>query len=382
MTILVGSAASQIQGEPVVRAVADVCTDLLAPTASASDQHGLSRAHLDALAITGAFGIQFPKEFGGLDASATTLREVIELISGACGTTWFCFAQHKTPVGLLLASDNAVLRERWLTEMISGNAIGAAAFAHLRRPQQSFGMTRVPGGWRLDGKLDWVTTWPLCEVAAVQGFTGDRGIGTHVVTVFISPPRPDPSHAPGLRAGPDLATFAMAGTHTWPVRFDGYFVADEDVGSIVPTHVWRVGNERISADANPASFGMARAAINELAQRADLMADQPAATAAMLLAEELTRCREQAYELADLAASDAAVAEASIGERVHLRGRALDINLRAACALVTASGGSAMLRSATPGRRAREALFLQVQGQTATLRSESLGLLSQPRTDP
>jgi len=59
-----------------------------------------------------------------------------------------------------------------------------------------------------------------------------------------------------------------------------------------------------------------------------------------------------------------------------LRAAALDLNLRAATALVAASGGGAMMLSSNAQRRAREALFLLVQGQTADLRQASLGYLT------
>ncbi|MFZ1652570.1 MAG: hypothetical protein WAT42_04165, partial [Candidatus Nanopelagicales bacterium] len=56
----------------------------------------------------------------------------------------------------------------------------------------------------------------------------------------------------------------------------------------------------------------------------------------------------------------------------RLRAVALDLNLRAGTAVIAAQGGSSMLLHAKAQRRAREALFLYVQGQTRELRSESL----------
>lgn len=376
---LIGADSRVAAEHPVAVRVAAFASEALGPNAAASDREGVSRAQLDALAETGAFGVQFPRQLGGSGAEQPVLREVVELIAGACGNTWFCFAQHRTPTGALLTSPNELLQSQWLHRLVAGEAIGSAAFAHLRRPKQSFGIQRAQDGWLLNGQLDWITTWPISDVALVQGFGHDFDGSPldEVISVFVEPPRPDPASGPGIAAGPSLDLAAMRGTHTWPVRFEDHFVPDSQLVSRQSVHTWRVGNDRLSADANPASFGMARASINEMANLGERTLQPAVSEAAMKLARELGAVRSRSYALNDAARINAEVADASVGERTELRARALDLNVRAQNALITATGGGAMMMSAAGQRRARDAIFLLVQGQTAALRTASLGLASQ-----
>lgn len=362
------------QPPATLAAVEDVARELLEPTAADSDVNGLPRGHLAALATAGAYRAAFPAAVGGTAESAQTNRAILERIAGACGTTWFCFAQHRSPTVELMASDNQVMRDRWLEPMATGEALASIAFAHLRRPKQSFTMTRVADGWGLDGKLDWVTGWPITDVCLVQGLEADSQFGgdARVISALIEPPRPDPSVATGLDAGPTLPLAAMGGTRSWPIRFDGYHVSDEQVTSIRTLSQWKLANDRLAANANPAVFGMAQDSVDTLREVADRVGSDDVREVSNLIDDQLSRVRDWAYNLADAAAADDDIADESLPERTRLRAHALDLNLRAATALLTAQGGSSMLLTAKAQRRAREALFLYVQGQTRELRSESL----------
>lgn len=359
--------------------VGEVARELLGPTAADSDIDGLPRSHLAALTAGGAYRAAFPKAVGGTAESAQTNRLIIERIAGSCGTTWFCFAQHRSPTLELIASDNDAMRDRWLGPLVAGKALASIAFAHLRRPKQSLRMTRVTDGWRLDGTLDWVTGWPITDVCLVQGLaTQEVGAGTElsgepqVVSVLIEPPQPNPAVAPGLDAGPTLPLAAMGGTHSWPIRFDGYYVPDEQVTSIRPLSEWKLANDRVAANSNPAVFGMAQDSVDTLREVADHGGSDELREVSGTIGDQVSRVRDQAYALADAAGADDDVADASLPERTRLRAVALDLNLRAATAVLAAQGGSSMLLGAKAQRRAREALFLYVQGQTRELRSESL----------
>ena len=66
-----------------------------------------------------------------------------------------------------------------------------------------------------------------------------------------------------------------------------------------------------------------------------------------------------------------------VEDRLALRGASLELAVRAATALVVATGGSAMALSAPPQRLAREALFHLVQAQTAPVREATLQRLAE-----
>jgi hypothetical protein len=79
--------------------------------------------------------------------------------------------------------------------------------------------------------------------------------------------------------------------------------------------------------------------------------------------------RRRAYALAD-------DPKTSVDERLSVRAAALDHVLRATTAVVIARAGAAMRAGHDAERRVREALFLQVQAQTAASRSVSLDTLT------
>ena len=86
-----------------------------------------------------------------------------------CSGSWL---QHQMPLRRLLnavsnpeAPAASALRDRWLEQVASGQALAGVAFAHLRRPgAPNPAATRIPGGWRLDGRLDWITSGDIADL--------------------------------------------------------------------------------------------------------------------------------------------------------------------------------------------------------------------------
>lgn len=349
-------------GDRYAAAAAELGAALLAPTAAASDVDGVPRGHLDALGRAGLLGLGAPHALGGADAPAGVRREVAELLAGACGTTWFCWVQHATPLAALLESDNDRLRATWLSPLAAGEAVAGIAFAHLRRPgPPPVVATRVDGGWRMDGVLDWVTSWSVADVVMIAA----QGAPPHddrIVFAFL-----EPADAPGITAGPPLALAAMGGTHTCPVRLDALLVADADVALLRDRDDWRRDDAHRTANASPASFGITRAAVAELAAAAERRGSAAAAELAATLTDECRAVRRAAYRLMDEVAADEA-----LDERLALRAHALELAVRSTTALVTAGAGGAMRLTDPAQRLAREALFLLVQAQTAPVREATL----------
>ena len=85
------------------------------------------------------------------------------------------------------------------------------------------------------------------------------------------------------------------------------------------------------------------------------------------LAHECRTIRAAAYSAAD--------AGAAVPDRLALRAASLDLAVRAATSVVIARSGAAMRRGCSAERRLREAMFLQVQAQTAVTRQASLALM-------
>ena len=340
---------------PGVDAVID---EVIAPLANDVDLIGVPRSSIDALAAAGLLGSPLP---------IAQQRELGERIAMADASTWFCWVQHQSPLRALEdATDASVLRGRWLDGLRSGRMLGAVAFAHVRRPGPPNPVARqVDGGWLLEGTLDWVTSWDIADVVMllIQDADADAFVCCYL------PGGRAPERRPGLVVGDPLRLLAMSGTHTRPIALDGVFVAEDEVAAIVDSGSWHRADAIRTADANPAAFGLVRGAVAELVsmQRPELEG------LIRSLADECRETRAAAYALADVAD------EGNGPERLRLRAASLDLALRAATAVVVARSGSAMLRGTSAERRVREAMFLQVQAQTAQSRAAGLERLSRGR---
>ena len=338
-------------------------THLLVPLAADADRRGVQRESMDRLAAAGFLG--------GPLSPVGRQRELGELIAGIDATTWFCWVQHYSPLRTLEQARPGpstphadVLRERLLPGLRSGTLLSAVAFAHVRRPGPANPTaTRVDGGWRLDGTLDWVTSWDIADLVMVvaQGAGADEG---SLVSMFLPAGRSGERVA-GLEMDLPLALLAMSGTHTRPIRLAGAFVPEDAVIDVADRQEWLARDAVTSANASPSAFGVARGAIAELDAVAAQRSDARMSALARALAEECQVIRRAAYAATD-------DPEAAMDSRLELRAAALDLVVRATTAVVIARAGAAMRSGFEAERRVREAMFLQVQAQTGATRAASM----------
>jgi alkylation response protein AidB-like acyl-CoA dehydrogenase len=343
-------------GEPLPVSAHEFIAEQIGAEAATIDSAGVPRELLLALGQHGLFGRP-------LDVPAAQ-RELTELIAGADGDTWFCWAQHATPLRTLqLAAEPGPWAAQWREPLQSGSAIAAVAFAHLRRPGQPNPVARrVPHGWRIDGNLDWITSWDIADVVLLMV----RDENDQIVQVML--PAGAGAAMDGFRVGPVLDLFAMRGTHTRPAQLDNVMVSDDYVVDVLPLDDWRAADDAKTIDASPAAFGVTRSAIAELAQLAEERSSDTLRELVWSLSKDCRDLRHLAY-----AALDGGVA-ISREERLGIRARSLDLTIRASTAVVTARAGAAMRAGESAERRIRTAMFLQVQAQTAATRESSLRL--------
>lgn len=225
--------------------------------AEASDRHGVPRRAFAALAASGLHGL--PLE------SPTLQRELAERLFMADGSLTFCWLQHQMPLRRLrdaIATAEApaadALRLRWLDPVATGQALAAVAFAHLRRPGPLNPVaTRLPGGWRLEGQLDWITSWDIADLALICVRCRD-GDGDRVVGLLLPAGASDQPLPPGLTLGDTLRLFAMGGTHTRPARFDGVEVGDSQVLFGEAMETWSAADAAAVCRVSPVVLGCLR----------------------------------------------------------------------------------------------------------------------------
>ncbi len=341
---IVGSASAPL---PQIEALID---EVLVPGAEVVDQFGVQRVALDHLADAGLVGTPLP---------TAEQRELSELIARADASTWFCWSQHQAPMQILrnfAELESVAPRAALLDDLASGEQLAGVAFAHVRRPGVPNPIaTRVEGGWLINGTLDWVTSWDIADVVLVMVASDSSFLCFFLTAGEV------PSFRPGVEIGEPLHLLAMGGTHTRPVRFDSCFVSDDEVMPILDVNAWRKADESKTANANPAMFGIARGAISELDDLATQRGDSRMRALASKLAAECIDIRERAYASIDQ--------DRDVELRLQLRAEALDLLMRSCLAIVTARAGASMMTGTATERRVREALFMQVQAQTAATRA-------------
>ncbi len=340
---------------PVERA-RRVGAEVLAPVAQATDQADAVPAHhIAALADAGLFGIYGPASHGGSAVAGPVARAVHRALGGACGATYFVWAQHQGPTMLLVATPETGLRDRWLSRLCAGDMVGGTAFAHLRRPGPPAVLaTPVHGGWRLDGEAPWASSWGIAGVYTVAAFTTDGD----VVWLLV------PGHEqPGLAPSPPLRLAAMQATVTVRLRFDGLVVPDTDVVLQLPPELWWAIDDGLAARLNPAVLGVVDTALPLLAAHGD-----QAGEVAGALGDELADCAAANEALAVDADAGAVDLPALAGGRAW----GIDLAQRSALALLTAAGGRGMERDHPAQRLVREAAFYAIQAQIALGREAAL----------
>jgi alkylation response protein AidB-like acyl-CoA dehydrogenase len=351
-------------GASLLATAFDVIATEVAPNAAAVDTGGVQRSTLDALADVGLLGTPLPP---------AQQREVSELLAGSDLSTWFCWVQHQTPLRIIEELSTGIetpaavaIKESLLPPLRSGRSLAAIAFAHVRRPGPANPLAkREPGGWRLNGRLSWVTSWDIADIVMVM-VQGDDDDQDRFVCCLLPGGRSTDVMA-GVHPDAPLDLLAMSGTHTRPVVLDDVFVPLTKVGAVLHRAAWLARDRVTSSDASPAAFGVTRGALAELSAIAERRSDDDLRRLVDALVFECRWTRSRAYELAD-----DGIDGRRIEERLRLRAASLDLVIRATTAVVVAQAGAAMLTGASAERRVREAMFLQVQAQTADSRLASI----------
>ena len=358
-------------GDPLVRAARDVAARVLLPGAAAADADGLRVTTLRTIGAAGLMGMAAPGGSNGAVATVAQWREVAETLMAADGTTWFCWSQHHALVRALVfarPSDGAPhladLQRAYLPGLVRGDLIAAVAFSHVRsagRPAVT--AEPVPGGWRVDGRVDWVTSWDLADLVLVIAEHEGR------LLQLVLPTRSQP----GLVIRPPKATLAMAGSHTRPLVFDGLVVPDDHCLGQLDRRTWLAIDDRISVQPSPACFGLARGALSGVWTLAAEREDDELLETVRRLANETVGLRQRCYAAVDHPHSGP-------DELTDLRIKSLELASRVATFALAARGGSGLLLGGDAERRYREAAFLLAFRQRPAARSATLAQLS--RHDP
>lgn len=326
-------------------------TDLLA-AAAGLERDGVTRADTDRLAEVGLYGLYAPPELGGADA--VEQREVAELLAGTSPDLWFVWYQHGPVLKMVARTENASLRDRYLSGLASGELQGGVSYSHVRTPKPSIFAERAGDGFVLSGTQPWCTGWGVTDLVLVGAVVRDTD-----EVVFGVVPTGD---RPGVRSTGELGLAVMGGTATHGLAYTGLRLAAEDVVSVAPYRDFFATDAAANTNVQPSTFGIALAAL-------ELLEPRSPETAHALRARVLD-LRSRAYSLIDHAPADT-----RHDERLAIRAAALLLGIESATALLTARGGQGMDLADPAQRLLRAAAFQIVHSQAAGIRAATLAAL-------
>jgi alkylation response protein AidB-like acyl-CoA dehydrogenase len=298
---------------------------------------------LDCLADAGLYGLAGPSSAHGMGIDMGTGLAIIETLAGGCLTTAFVWIQHHGAVRALAETGPSSLRNAFLEPMCRGAVRAGVAFSGLRRPgPPMLAAAPAPGGWRFDGQAPWVTGWGRIDVirAAARRADGD------IVWALLDA---RDSTSLGVER---LHLAAVNASATVTLTFRDHFVDDDRVIGIQAFDEWQA-HDRAGLRLNGSlALGVA------------------GRCAALLDSAQLRDAVDACRVALDQAAPDTMPAA---------RARASALALRAATTLMVSGGGRSITTDQHAQRLAREALFLLVFGQTASIKAAQLDGLGRVR---
>ncbi|NYE61228.1 alkylation response protein AidB-like acyl-CoA dehydrogenase [Duganella sp. 1224] len=331
--------------------------DWLARHADALDQsEALSDEVLPALAAHGCFRAGVPVALGGEPGDYGDARDAILGIAAIARhsvTAAFVYWGQRSFIEYLLQSPNTALRDRLLPSLLDGSLAGATGLSNAMKflsgmEPLSIQATADGDGWRLNGKLAWITNLRpqrFVAAAAVAPVDGD----TPLVAMFAS-------EDAGVRRSDNLPLIALRGSHTAAIKLEDVAApADHVIAPQAPQWLARVRPAFLGMQCGM-SIGLADAALEKAAQvaakgRGQLSDDIAGARQALA---DLTR------QLLDGVADGCFVAAAP--QMFKLRIALAELVQRAVTLELQAKGGHAYLMQEEDGfaRRWRESAFIPV----------------------
>ncbi|HNI60013.1 MAG TPA: acyl-CoA dehydrogenase family protein [Pseudomonadota bacterium] len=204
---------------------------VLKPAAAERDQKGLfPDKELRLLGELGLLGVNVPSQYGGSEAGAVAYSLAVSEVAAADASVSVAMAVTNMVAEVICAFGSEAQKTTYVPRLCSGDAI-AGAFA-LSEPQAGSDAAslqtvaeRVPGGYRLTGNKQWITSGDRAGVIVVwartDGGKADKRSQAGGLSAFIVE-----GGAQGLVAGRPEHKLGLKGSTTVPLLLDGCFVPE------------------------------------------------------------------------------------------------------------------------------------------------------------
>ena len=199
----------------------------LAPAAAERDVTGTFPVkEIRALAEIGLLGVNIPEAYGGMEAGVVAYSLAITELGRADASVTVAVSVTNMVAEVIHAFGTEAQRDRYVRGITSGE-LCTGSFA-LSEPQSGTDAAalrtraeRVPGGWRLSGTKQWITSGDHSGVSVVWARTGE---GPKGITCFLVP-----KGAPGLTIGRHEDKMGIRGSSTVALVLEDCFVPEDAV---------------------------------------------------------------------------------------------------------------------------------------------------------
>jgi hypothetical protein len=215
--------------ELVRKTARDVAEKVLAPRAAARDAScEFPVAELRELAKLGLLGVAVPEALGGSGAGAVAYSLAMQELARGDASVAVAVSVTNMVAELIAKVGTAEQAKAWVPRLVSGELV-CGAFA-LSEPQagsdpaaQRCAAVKTPGGWRLDGTKQWITSGDRAGCVVVWAMS-DAGAGHKGITCFLVP-----GGAKGMSVGRLEEKMGLHGSTTAQLVLDGVEVGDDAV---------------------------------------------------------------------------------------------------------------------------------------------------------
>ncbi len=178
------------------------------------------------LAEMGLFGLTAPEAFGGAEADYVSYAlALIELGAADGALSTIVSIQNSLLINGIIKYGSPFQQERFLPRLISGKMIGAFALTESDAGSDASAIStravKGPGGWKLNGSKQFITSGKIAGVAMVYAVT-DPAAGKRGISGFLIP-----TDSPGYSVDKVEHKMGQAASDTCAIRFDDLVIGEE-----------------------------------------------------------------------------------------------------------------------------------------------------------